>query len=287
MRADRPSFTAAWVAAARALGARLPPEARLADDPYGLRFARAHPLVRTIARAGLVPPMRAFVLYMQLRTRAIDDVCRELARSAAAAGQRAQIVLLGAGYDCRAARFARELGDGVVFEVDHPATQAHKRAALGDVAGARVEYVEWHFEERPMDALPDALAARGHDRAAPTLTIWEGVTMYLTEPAIDATVRAVHAFSAPRSLLCFTYFERALHERPPIAQRALAAIVKRVGEPFTFGWRPEELASWFAARGFALEWDRDARTIAAQHLPAHWQARVDFPGRHVALARVA
>src|SRR5947208_13997631 len=43
-----------------------------------------------------------------------------------------QIVILGAGYDTRAARLPRA---GVrFFEVDHPATQAAKRAKLGGPA---------------------------------------------------------------------------------------------------------------------------------------------------------
>ena len=41
-----------------------------------------------------------------------------------------QYVLLGAGFDTSALRLADALRDCVTFEVDHPATQAAKRAAL-------------------------------------------------------------------------------------------------------------------------------------------------------------
>src|SRR6185436_20959758 len=41
-----------------------------------------------------------------------------------------QVVILGAGYDSRAFRFADELSGITVFEVDHPGTQARKRAIL-------------------------------------------------------------------------------------------------------------------------------------------------------------
>jgi methyltransferase (TIGR00027 family) len=282
---DRPSFTAEWVAAARALGSQLPADVRLAEDPYGARFLGGP--VSVIAHAGLVPPMLPFVLYMQLRTRAIDDVLRAFAKERSADG--AQVVLLGAGYDCRAARFARELtgagAHGTVFEVDHPATQAKKRAALGDVVSAPVQYVEWDFERRALAELSAALAQLGHDRARPTLTIWEGVTMYLSEPAIDEAVRAVGAYSSPGSPLCFTYFDRAIAEKPTLPQKLMAAFVRGVGEPFTFGWKPDELGGWLAPRGFTLEQDKDARVLAAELLPPGWAARVDFPGRHVALAR--
>ena len=36
-----------------------------------------------------------------------------------------------------------------------------------------------------MTDLPARLAELGHDRTRQTLTIWEGVTMYLTPPAVE------------------------------------------------------------------------------------------------------
>ena len=58
MRADTPSRTAAWVAIARAMAQHLPPEARMADDPYGA--ARGFTLVRDVsiseAARELLPP---------------------------------------------------------------------------------------------------------------------------------------------------------------------------------------------------------------------------------------
>jgi O-methyltransferase involved in polyketide biosynthesis len=56
---------------------------------------------------------------MQVRTRLLDDAVRNFID----AGGR-QLVLLGAGFDCRALRMP-ELDCAQVFEVDHPATQTH------------------------------------------------------------------------------------------------------------------------------------------------------------------
>ena len=39
MHDDVPSRTAAWVALLRGLGRYLPPDLRLIEDPFGLRFA--------------------------------------------------------------------------------------------------------------------------------------------------------------------------------------------------------------------------------------------------------
>ena len=221
-------------------------------------------------------------MYMQVRTRILDDA---LVRFAAEGGR--QVVLLGAGYDCRALRFSRELSGATVFEVDHPATQGHKRRVLGDAPadGCITRHVPWDFESRPMSALPAALAGAGHDAAAPTLTIWEGVTMYLTPAAIDASVRAVRAYSAAGSQLAMTYFTRDMIDRPNPAVRLLSAIVASGGEPFRFGWDRAELPSWLGERGFEQSRDVSIADEARRLLPAWWARGVGEAGRRVSLAR--
>jgi methyltransferase (TIGR00027 family) len=201
LKENVPSRTASWVAICRALGALLPADQHIAVDPYGASFwgAGMDRAVHTLARVPAVGrrllaasgPLLWSTLYMQVRTRVLDDVLRAFVRE----GGR-QVVLLGAGYDCRAARLGAELGGVTFFEVDHPSTQARKRqvlARLGVVEG-HVAYLPWDFETKPLAALPDELAAHNHARKAPTLTIWEGVTMYLTEPAVDATMTAVREY---------------------------------------------------------------------------------------------
>jgi methyltransferase (TIGR00027 family) len=294
MQRDRPSFTAAWVAACRGLAALLPPEAHIAEDRFGVRFGGR--LASAMARVGGIapgltsgvvtrmPPLLRSILYLQVRTRAIDDAMLDFVE-----GGGRQIVILGAGFDCRAARFRDELAAATVFEVDHPATQKRKRAILAEAAedaggiGA-VRYLAWDFEQQPMSALGTALAAEGHDATAPALFIWEGVTMYLTEDAIDATVAAVRDLAAPGSVLVFTYFERRAFEAPRADSRLIAAFVARVGEPFRFGWDPAALPAWLAARGFELVSDRADHELAAELLPAPFAARVAPRGRHVAIA---
>jgi methyltransferase (TIGR00027 family) len=283
MRDDVPSRTAAWVAACRSYGAALPDHARLIDDPFGARFAGwsggggtpPGAIVRWVA------PFRRWVMYMQVRTRVLDD-----AMLAFVAAGGAQVVLLGAGYDCRALRFAEALGGARVFEVDHPATQGHKRRIL-DRDGVRspATYVTWDFEARPMAELPAALAAAGLDLARPTFTIWEGVTMYLTDAAIDASVRAIKAWSPAGSALAFTYVTRASIDRPALIARAVGAMVRTIGEPWRFGWDPDALGGWLDARGLRLAADASIAEHAQQLLPAAWARGVGERGRRIALAR--
>ena len=290
MKEGRSSFTATWMAACRALGNLMPDDARLADDGYGARFCG--PGVKLLLAAGrrapslarlALAPFLPWVAYVQVRTRAIDDVLVEFA-----AGGGRQLVLLGAGFDCRAARFADVLGAARVFEVDHPATQRRKRAAMAGERQAPVAYVPWDFETQPVSDLPDALAALGLDPTAPTLVVWEGVTMYLTERAVEGTLAAVRRLGAPASPLVFTYFERWRIQRPDSAAlRAAAGVVARIaGEPFRFGWEPAELRGWLGARGFVLERDSSEAELA-KLLPPGWRSHVRPFGDHVAMARTA
>jgi len=288
MRDERPSFTAQWVALCRGLSACLPREARLSVDPYGLAFSG--PLVQRLgAIAPFVPPLRAIVLapkgpffrlmlWLQMRTRVLDDA---LVSFAARGGR--QVVILGAGFDCRAQRFSLQLGDSIVFEVDHPATQRKKRGVLDALeANTRsVRFLPWDFEARPLAELPDALAALGHDRRAPTLVLWEGVTMYLSEEVIDASFAAIASFAAPGSQLVFNYVERASLARPDEVQRFVA----KAGEPYRFGWDPAALPAFVEARGFVLESDRDDDALAAAFFAPELARSAGGKRRRIAVVR--
>ncbi len=275
---DRPSFTAAWVAAARSFGVHLPKEAQLADDPYGARFAKTTWLVGKPGITRVIFPTRV-ILYMQVRTRVIDDALLAFVREGGA-----QVVLLGAGFDCRALRFARELASATVFEVDHPATQRKKRDVLRGDVGAHVEYVAWNFEQNPMKDLPAELARHGHDRTKPTITIWEGVTMYLSDDAIDASVRTMADYSAPTSRVAMTYVDRALFEKPTVRARAAQAFVSRVGEPFRFGWHPRDLPAYMRERGFDIARDATMSAWGSELFPPGF-ALEDAGGRRIALLK--
>jgi methyltransferase (TIGR00027 family) len=247
----------------RGLGAFLPERLRLVDDPYGLRFARGARALRdwpgAERRGRWTAPiwmrgyLRRFAVYMQLRTRVIDD---DVAAFATAGGR--QLVLLGAGFDCRAWRLAA-LAGATVYEVDHPATQAKKRAIMaGEPTPARVVFVPWDFEHEPLSELPARLKAEGHDDRAPTMTILEGVVMYLTEPALDTTFACIASYSARGSPLAMTYMDRELIDRRSRGFAVRHAAVRLFGEPFRSAFDPAELPAWLRGRGFRLDRDESA-----------------------------
>ena len=105
--------------------------------------------------------------------------------------------------------------------------------------------------------------------------------MYLSEPAIDASLRAIARWSPPRSTLAMTYFARTRIEEPSWATKLVAAVVSTLGEPWRWGWKPEELSGYLAARGLALV-DDVAIAVAARELwPPELSALVADPERRV------
>jgi methyltransferase (TIGR00027 family) len=266
---DVPSRTAAWVAVLRGLGRYLPPHLQLVDDPFGLRFAADLALPR-VGR-GLAARTRRWwmrgriarsVVSMQLRSRALDEAVVDFVKAGGA-----QVVLLGAGYDCRAWRLLGDDRRVTVFEVDHPATQRRKRERMEGEPGARVRFLPWNFEREPLSLLPDRLEQLGFDRRAPSVTVLEGVTTYLTPAAIEETFGCVASYSAPGSRFAFTYVAAALLVDSSTEAVLGRRVLRMIGEPFRFGFDPDTLEAWLAVRRLRLERNESFAQIARRLLP--------------------
>jgi methyltransferase (TIGR00027 family) len=264
MRKGFASRTAMWVAALRGIAELDQPAivrdrlaAELLPQPYRavVRLAERRPLTSRAVMRWLAGVSHNLSRHMALRTRAIDDaVDRE-----AAAGTK-QLVLLGAGLDARAYRLS-SLAKSVVFEVDFPATQAHKRAAIGahPPLAAEVRHVPIDFAR---DRLDDVLLGAGHRTRDRTTWVWEGVMMYLEREAIEATLDAIARLSASGSCVVATYHDAAFGwESVP-----LSAMVRAVGEPFRTRLRPDDVRELFVSRGFDVEDDAGTAEWSERYL---------------------
>jgi methyltransferase (TIGR00027 family) len=249
----------------RALESARPDSERLFEDRAAASFLR--PTMRTAALAARFPPVHSMIVAFidhrwpgprlsgVVRTRAIDDfVTRAMSEGCS------QLVLLGAGYDTRATRLPA-VASSTVFEIDHPATQARKRAALGQVS-ERVRYVPLDFEN---DALQSALVDAGLDQRQRTCVLWEGVFSYLTSQAIDVTLAALVEACAPGSQILLTYVDRRFLDTPSRQPQAWVTAVSDAGEPFQTGIDPIHAQAFFAARKLTLESD-ESTTQAARRL---------------------
>jgi len=258
MTSGRASRTAEIVALFRAIESCRPPAVRLFHDPFAHHFLS--PPARVVHALSCLPVFGEAVPWVidrgwggpfgsaVCRTRFIDDAVE----AALGAGVE-QVVILGAGFDCRPYRIAG-IERTRVFEVDHPATQGVKRARMAGVLGglpAHVAFVPIDFNR---EALADALDAAGFHRDRLTFTIWEGVTNYLTAEAVDATFRELATAGALGSTVVFTYIHRGVLDGTGefAGSSAWLGTVRRLGETFTFGFNPTELSGYLAARRLKL-----------------------------------
>jgi methyltransferase (TIGR00027 family) len=265
MRSGSPSRTAEYMALFRALESARPEDERLFEDCAAASFLR--PTLRAVALAARFGAARSLILAFidrrwpgprlsgVVRTRVIDDFVTGAMQAGCT-----QLVLLGAGYDTRATRLPVAAAC-TVFEVDHPVTQACKRAVLGHVSD-RVRYVPLDFESH---ALQPALIDAGLDDSQRTCVLWEGVFSYLTPEAIDTTLAALVEVCASGSQILLTYVDQRFLDTANPQAGAWFTAVHGAGEPFQTGIDPSQAQAFFAARNLALLGD-ESTTHAARRL---------------------
>ena len=180
--------------------------------------------------------------HMRLRTAAIDGLLQQAINEGID-----QVVLLGAGLDVRAHRLAW-LGQCVVFEVDHPASQAYKRRKVGSATpGCReLRYVSVDFGR---ESLLERLSEAGLDRSRPAFWVWEGVTMYLPHEATDETMAAIAQLSASGSRLVLTY----MLPGDPLTDghiRFVKRWLRAIDEPLIGTMVPDDVRAMLRRHGF-------------------------------------
>jgi methyltransferase (TIGR00027 family) len=261
--AGRPSVTAEAVTLARATEHLRPAPERIVDDPFAELFLGRAGRAALLAWKINGPATRLLkrldpggTTYVACRHRYLDDQLVE-----ALDGAVEQVVLLGAGYDSRAYRFAERLEGRPVFEVDLAAISARKARVIAANRAAfpesTVRRVEIDFETQ---TLADTLGAAGFRAGAPTFVVWEGVSMYLTRAAVKATVQALHELCGPGSTLGMDVWHLVDDPGPlGTARRAAPAMLSAIGEAVTFGVHPEEMPYFLDRLGFAV---RDTATSA-------------------------
>jgi methyltransferase (TIGR00027 family) len=215
-------------------------------------------------RSPIAPFMRAF---MAVRSRYAEDA---LARAVAAGV--AQYVVLGAGLDTFAYRNPYTPEALRVFEVDHPATQAWKRARLDEAGIAVPEGVTLVPVDFSRETFTAALTRAGWDGGRPSFFSWLGVTPYLIEQAVLATLADV-ARLPPGSGIVFD-FSVPPDSLPPYVRPlfdVLAARVAAAGEPFVSFFDPAQLAATMRGLGFGR-----AEAISGAELNArYFDGRID------------
>ena len=163
-------------------------------------------------------------------------------------------MLLGAGYDTRADRFAERLAGRPLFEVDLASISRAKAATIAKHADqfptTNTVRVEIDFETQ---TLGEVLTDHGFESGQRTFFTWEGVPMYLTRAAVAATLDGVHDLGGPGSQLAHDMW--FLVDDPGLlgtARRVVPGALSLIGEAVTFAVHPEDYAAFLGRHGFRV-----------------------------------
>ena len=269
MEANYPSRTALRVATRRAAHQVLD-DPRIFDDPLALRVLGLTPaILRELEQTQQEDTNLSRVLRASLaaRSRYAEDELRLAIEQGIT-----QYVVLGAGLDTFAYRNPYSETALHVFEVDHPATQEWKRTCLakaGIPIPATLTYAPIDFEKQ---TIADGLRQAGFDTTRRTFFSWLGVTMYLSQQAIEATLQFV-ASMPTGSWIVFDYMisPSLLGPQARLAFDRLSAHVALAGEPFRTCFEPSRLRQNLLAMGFGQAEDIGPDAMDARY----FQSRSD------------
>lgn len=244
MRPGKRSRTAEFVAFNRALGT-LAPRVPGFFDPVAYEFLpprwqrkvrlRGAQLANNSRRSPYPFWQRGMGIFNQFRTVILD-------RAITSTPPPDQLVILGAGLDSRAWRLDH-LQNTIVFEVDHPDSQAWKRARAASVPfkAKDVRFAAFDFQR---DSLAPMLWNLGFNPSKSSFWLWEGVTMYLRSEEVSANLAAFASLSAPGSRIALTYLRKDKGRVPH------SWFLAMLGEPVRSAFAPTEIAQLAKTQGW-------------------------------------
>ena len=251
---EKPSPSAETVAAIRATESMRPKEEQVCYDSLAKEFLGPKFTLITKSRLLTWIALRkaertdpGAVGCIASRTRYIDDYLKVCINKGIE-----QLVIMGAGYDSRAYRFAELLGNVKVFELDQPVTQKVKIEKIKKIFGSlpnQIIHVPIDFNSEKLDM---RLFESGYNKILKTLFIWEGVTMYITAEAVDETLSFVTKNSGKGSSIIFNYIFKSVIDgtsKEEGAKKIVKSYEKR-GEPLSFGIEEGAINEFLSKRGF-------------------------------------
>lgn len=202
-------------------------------------------------------PLRKFLMrqmfppgiyeYVCARTKVMDEVFRDALDACFA-----QIVLLGAGFDTRALRFAERNHGTKIFELDVATTQEPKIEIFHKKKLAIPPELIFAPIDFDRENILEVLTRAGYQQGQKTLFLWEGVSMYLSAQAVDSTLTFIRDHSASGSQLVFDYIYASVlrQENRFYGEQGIYKTVSKAGEGWTFGLEDGDERRFMGERGF-------------------------------------
>jgi methyltransferase (TIGR00027 family) len=239
------SATAVLTAKMRALETSRPD--RLISDPYADHLVDQSGLDMSALRLSQLAGQRLFESNI-VRTFFLDE-----ALVAAVGSGIRQIVILGSGFDTRAARLSLA-SDCVVFEIDQLEVITYKKRVFAEKEV--VINVDWRARGGDLegDWLGELITA-GFDTTIPTAWIIEGVLFYLSDETVAQLIQTVTDHSPAGSELLAVHFGAGALIEAQSREMSAAATANGYG----FQSIVTDPIEWLDAYG----WDTDAETFSS------------------------
>jgi len=261
---QKPSETALMGALHRAIAYKENGSQRLGSDnlaeyflPSHFKFFIGFKKIRANSKKKLNKVLPGMHEYVIARTAFFDSLFIEALNNRVP-----QIVLLGAGYDSRAYRFAKLNTDTKIFELDIATTQNRKMKSL---IKARID-IPKNVELVPIDfnneSLHNVLNKAGYSEHARTLFLWEGVVYYLDPESVDATLDFVNCSSRHGSIIALDYLVSSSESNmDAYGNREFFQAMNKhhANEKLMFSIGKGEAESFFGQRGLKMidHWDNE------------------------------
>lgn len=290
MKENTASRTAQYMAFFRALETTLPASRRLFNDPYARLFL--DPMLKQAEWLYRIPFMRDIITSIIesngpgafssgiARTRLIDDLLQQCIQA-----RTKQVIILGAGFDTRALRLD-SLRTLPVIEIDHPDTASFKITTLKKKQGMlpeNVMYLQLDFNRDSLETLAQKHAINFN---MPTTIVWEGVSNYLSEQAIQNTFAFLSRFREGSGIV-FTYIDKQVLDKPQsfFGTDKILKTLRSNKEEWTFGFYPDQLQRYLAGFGFSIVEDKSAVEYRAHYMPERKKISRGYEFYRVALAK--
>lgn len=279
MAAGRPSATAQGAALLRAAH-QIIDQPAVFSDPFALEIIGAEGRQSLAKGLEQYKARRTLRAYVALRSRFAED---QLAQAAVRGVE--QYVVLGAGLDTYAWRNTNARLQ--VFEVDHPSSHQWKQGRLAQAHMAIPKSLTFAPVDFETQTLADGLRVAGFDAGKPAFFSMLGVAVYLTKPALTATLNFI-AGLAPGSEIVFSYSitPDLLTAEQNAARASSAARVAAIGEPWISYYHPQTLVSDLQKLGFGNVRDLGATEANAQYFSGRRDDLRISGSSHVMTARV-
>ena len=290
MRTDTPSRTAQYMALFRAIETLRPSQKRLFTDPFAMIFLDN--TLKLAVKISSIPFLRNLIFKIIqnkapgalssgiARTKYIDDLLEQTISDGVE-----QVIILGAGFDTRALRlnFLKNIS---IIEIDHPDTSNIKIKKLENTIGNLPSNVKCYQLDFEKQNLTDLAKEYNLKLDIPTTIIWEGVTNYLNQEAVNKTFEFIQKFS-DKTYIIFTYIDKQVLDNPQAFQgtEQLFKNLKKSEEPYTFGIQPDKLLEYLNKFDLKLIENKSADEYRNKYMPERTNLNKGYEFYRVAYAK--